>query len=48
VLDGETEVAPGVRLVPTTGHTSGHPSLLLDGGPLLAGQTHLTASAWHA
>ena len=48
VLDGETEVAPGVRLVPTPGHTAGHQSLLLEGGLLLAGQTHLTASGWTA
>jgi N-acyl homoserine lactone hydrolase len=51
VLDGETELAPGLRLVPTPGHTAGHQSLLLDtrhGGLLLAGQTHDTASAWTA
>jgi N-acyl homoserine lactone hydrolase len=48
VLDGEAEIAPGVRLVPTPGHTAGHQSLLLDGGLLLAGQTHLTASGWTA
>ena len=48
VLDGEAEVAPGVRLVPTPGHTAGHQSLLLEGGLLLAGQTHLTASGWTA
>jgi N-acyl homoserine lactone hydrolase len=51
VLDGETELAPGVRLVPTPGHTAGHQSLLVDttgGGLLLAGQTHDTASGWTA
>jgi N-acyl homoserine lactone hydrolase len=48
VLDGETEVAPGVRLIPTPGHTPGHQSLLLDDGLLLAGQTHLTATGWTA
>jgi N-acyl homoserine lactone hydrolase len=47
VLDGETEVAPGVRLIPTPGHTAGHQSLLV-GTVLLAGQTHDTASGWTA
>lgn len=47
VFDGETEVAPGVRLLPTPGHTAGHQSLLV-GTVLLAGQTHDTASAWTA
>ena len=51
VLDGETEIAPGVRIVPTPGHTAGHQSLLVDttdGGVLLAGQTHDRASDWTA
>jgi N-acyl homoserine lactone hydrolase len=51
VLDGETELVPGLRLVPTPGHTAGHQSLLLEtrhGGLLLAGQTHDTASEWSA
>lgn len=51
VLEEETEVAPGVRLVPTPGHSPGHQSLLVEtgeGGLLLAGQTHDTASAWTA
>ena len=30
VLDGELEVAPGLRLIPTPGHTAGHQSLVLD------------------
>lgn len=30
--DGEVEVAPGVRVIPTPGHTPGHQSVLLDGG----------------
>lgn len=34
-LDGEVRVAPGVRVVPTPGHTPGHQSLVVDaGGPL--------------
>lgn len=51
VLDGETEIEPDVRLIPTPGHTAGHQSLLVDtdrGGVLLAGQTHDTASGWTA
>jgi N-acyl homoserine lactone hydrolase len=50
-LDGETEVAPGVALIPTPGHTAGHQSLLVEtaaGGVLLAGQTHDAASGWTA
>lgn len=31
-VEGEVEVAPGVRVVPTPGHTPGHQSVLLDGG----------------
>ncbi len=51
VLDGTAEIAPGVHLVPTPGHTAGHQSVLVEaeeGGVLLAGQTHDTASAWTA
>jgi glyoxylase-like metal-dependent hydrolase (beta-lactamase superfamily II) len=35
IVDGETEIAPGVRVVPTPGHTAGHQSVLLGqpGGP---------------
>ena len=29
-VDGETEVAPGVRVVPTPGHAPGHQSLVVD------------------
>jgi glyoxylase-like metal-dependent hydrolase (beta-lactamase superfamily II) len=34
-VDGETEIAPGVRVIPTPGHTAGHQSVLLGqpGGP---------------
>ena len=37
LLDGEGEVAPGVRVVPTPGHTQGHQSVVLagDGGEQL-------------
>src|SRR5215212_1403666 len=30
VLDGETELMPGVRLVPTPGHTAGHQSMFVE------------------
>jgi glyoxylase-like metal-dependent hydrolase (beta-lactamase superfamily II) len=35
IVDGETEIAPGVRVLPTPGHTAGHQSILVgaDGGP---------------
>lgn len=42
-IDGEYEIAPGVRVVPTPGHTEGHQSLLLDHGDrvtVLAGQAY--------
>ena len=29
LVDGETEIAPGVRVVPTPGHTAGHQSVLI-------------------
>lgn len=41
VIEGEVEVAPGLRLVPTQGHTPGHQSLVIEtdqGRWLLAGQ----------
>ncbi|GAA1401936.1 MBL fold metallo-hydrolase [Kitasatospora putterlickiae] len=48
-LDGEAEVWPGVRVVPTPGHTAGHQSLLVagpDGHTVLAGQATDTASVF--
>ncbi|MFD5326954.1 MBL fold metallo-hydrolase [Streptomyces sp. NPDC127092] len=42
-IDGEHEIAPGVRVVPTPGHTEGHQSLVLDEGDrltVLAGQAY--------
>jgi glyoxylase-like metal-dependent hydrolase (beta-lactamase superfamily II) len=50
-LAGESEVLPGVFLVPTPGHTSGHQSLIVrraDGAVILAGQSHDTASEYAA
>ena len=49
VLDGETEVAPGMRLVPTPGHTAGHQSLVIDaaeGVIVLAGQALQSRAEW--
>jgi glyoxylase-like metal-dependent hydrolase (beta-lactamase superfamily II) len=49
LLDGEIEVAPGLRLVPTPGHTPGHQSLVIDdpGGPIvLAGQAVRSRAEW--
>jgi N-acyl homoserine lactone hydrolase len=48
-LDGETEVAPGVRVMPTPGHTPGHQSLVVhtpDGDVVIAGQAVLTIDEW--
>ncbi len=51
-LDGESEILPGVLLVPTPGHTDGHQSLVVrrrDGVVVVvAGQSHDTASAYGA
>lgn len=44
---GETEVLPGVHLVPTPGHVPGHQSLIVrrgDGTVICAGQSHDSAS----
>ena len=49
VLDGETEVAPGIRIVPTPGHTVGHQSAVLetdDGIVVLAGQALQSRAEW--
>ncbi len=32
IVDGEAEVVPGVRVLPTPGHSRGHQSVLIDGG----------------
>ena len=49
LLDGEIEVAPGLRLVPTPGHTAGHQSLIVDtaeGTVVLAGQAVQSRDEW--
>ncbi|PYC77200.1 MBL fold metallo-hydrolase [Streptomyces tateyamensis] len=46
-ITGEAEVWPGVRIVPTPGHTEGHQSLVVsksDGTMVLAGQAYDFAS----
>lgn len=50
-LDGEAEIAPGVWVVPTPGHTAGHQSLVVkcaDGTVVLAGQSHDHATEYGA
>jgi glyoxylase-like metal-dependent hydrolase (beta-lactamase superfamily II) len=49
VIDGELDAAPGVRLVPTPGHTAGHQSLVVDGPEgtvVLAGQAVQSRAEW--
>jgi len=47
IHEGEADVAPGVRIVPTPGHTEGHQSLVVqtrEGVVVLAGQAYNHAS----
>jgi N-acyl homoserine lactone hydrolase len=49
VLDGGTDVAPGLRLITTPGHAPGHQSLVVDttdGTVVIAGQAVLTLAEW--
>lgn len=49
VIEGEMEVAPGLRLIPTPGHTAGHQSLVVDapeGTTVLAGQALQSRAEW--
>jgi len=46
---GEVELLPGVRLVPTPGHTPGHQSLVVEGmagRTVLIGQAVYTRAEW--
>lgn len=45
----DRELAPGVAVVHTPGHTPGHRSVVLDGRAVLTGDLlHLPVQAWHA
>ena len=49
LIRGERELLPGVRLVPTPGHTPGHQSMLIDGAGsrvALVGQACYTRAEW--
>ncbi len=49
LIRGERELLPGVRLVPTPGHTPGHQSLLIDGAGAkvaIVGQAVYTRAEW--
>ena len=49
VLDGDTPISHGMRLVPTPGHTPGHQSLVIDapeGAIVLAGQAVQSRAEW--
>ncbi len=49
LVQGELEVLPGLTLIPTPGHTSGHQSVLLETGEgrvVIAGQAAYTADEY--
>ena len=49
IIDGDTDVMPGLRIVATPGHTDGHQSLAVDtrhGRVLLAGQAVYSHEEW--
>ncbi|MGI9432157.1 MAG: N-acyl homoserine lactonase family protein [Myxococcota bacterium] len=51
MADGEMEVLPGVRLIPTPGHTPGHQSVLVEGGKqrvLIGAQAAYRLEEWRA
>jgi glyoxylase-like metal-dependent hydrolase (beta-lactamase superfamily II) len=48
-IDGDSDVAPGLRILATPGHTAGHQSLVVDtarGGVLLTGQAIYSRDEW--
>ncbi|MGZ8437688.1 MAG: N-acyl homoserine lactonase family protein [Candidatus Limnocylindrales bacterium] len=49
LIHGERELLPGVRLVPTPGHTPGHQSMLIDGSRgriAIVGQAFYSRAEW--
>lgn len=51
LIDGETELATGLRVVPTPGHTSGHQCVVAtapDGADLFIGDAAFRRSVWDA
>ncbi|MDQ2816539.1 MAG: MBL fold metallo-hydrolase [Actinomycetota bacterium] len=51
LVTGEAEMLPGIYLMPTPGHTSGHQSLIVrraDGAVIVAGQSHDSATRYAA
>jgi N-acyl homoserine lactone hydrolase len=49
VIDGDTDAAPGIRILATPGHTAGHQSLVVEtrrGRVLLAGQAVYSRDEW--
>jgi N-acyl homoserine lactone hydrolase len=49
LIEGETEVAPGIRLIPTPGHAPGHQSLVAEtpeGRVVIAGQAVQSLAEW--
>jgi glyoxylase-like metal-dependent hydrolase (beta-lactamase superfamily II) len=49
VVDGDADVAPGIRILATPGHTAGHQSLVVEtrrGRVLLAGQAIYSRDEW--
>ena len=51
LLDGDTQIADGVRVVATPGHTSGHQSVFVDtadGGAVMIGDAAYTADIYAA
>jgi N-acyl homoserine lactone hydrolase len=49
LIEGETEILPGIRIVPTPGHTTGHQSLIVEtdsGVVILAGQAFNATSEY--
>jgi N-acyl homoserine lactone hydrolase len=49
IVNGECEILPGIRVVPTPGHTTGHQAVVIDtdaGPAIVAGQVPYDAAEW--